>query len=148
MIKGSSIRICFSASELQKSIPKRSISRNQYFSDPFLLHPLFSSFAVVSQLGFKQDMISTILLIAAAAASSVSAHEHHGDPQVYLSAQGPHRERLWYNTLPGDGGTQVCHDTSRDSRCRTAPTSTLIGRLRLLRHLHLRSYSLFPLPSL
>jgi len=35
------------------------------------------------------------------------AHEHAGDPQVYLAAQGPHRERLWYNTLPGDGGTQA-----------------------------------------
>ncbi|KAG0641444.1 arginase family-domain-containing protein [Tuber brumale] len=34
-------------------------------------------------------------------------HEHSGSLQEHLSAQGPHRERLWYNVLPGDGGTQA-----------------------------------------
>ena len=37
----------------------------------------------------------------------VWGHEHSGSLQEHLSAQGPHRERLWYNVLPGDGGTQV-----------------------------------------
>ncbi|KAA8908820.1 arginase family-domain-containing protein [Sphaerosporella brunnea] len=52
-------------------------------------------------------MLSSALLLLAAAISPVFAHEHHGDPQVYLAAQGPHKDRLWYNTLPGDGGTQA-----------------------------------------
>lgn len=32
----------------------------------------------------------------------VTAHGEHGQSQL----AGPHRG-LWYNTLPGDGGTQV-----------------------------------------
>jgi agmatinase len=52
-------------------------------------------------------MLSSSLILLAAALSPVLCHQHHGDPKVYLSAQGPHRERLWYNTLPGDGGTQA-----------------------------------------
>ena len=53
--------------------------------------------------------MNAIIVIAGvlAAGGVVVAHEHQGDPRVYLSAQGPHKERLWYNTLPGDGGTQV-----------------------------------------
>ncbi|KAF3926064.1 Guanidinobutyrase [Dactylellina cionopaga] len=35
----------------------------------------------------------------------VLTHDHDG-PQVFLSSQGPHK-RLWYNRLPGDGGTQA-----------------------------------------
>lgn len=50
--------------------------------------------------------VSTLTQLALLASSAL-AHEHHGDPQEYLAAQGPHRDRLWYNTLPGDGGTQV-----------------------------------------
>lgn len=49
----------------------------------------------------------TTALVFLAAVSSVVAHEHEGSLQQPLNAQGPHRERLWYNTLPGDGGTQV-----------------------------------------
>lgn len=49
----------------------------------------------------------SFLLTLALAASTVLAHEHAGDPKVFLAAQGPHKERMWYNTLPGDGGTQV-----------------------------------------
>lgn len=43
---------------------------------------------------------STILAFAAA----VAAHGNHGVDQEPLN--GPH-EDLWYNVLPGDGGTQV-----------------------------------------
>ncbi|RPA95522.1 Arginase/deacetylase [Choiromyces venosus 120613-1] len=39
--------------------------------------------------------------------SGVWGHEHSGSLQEHLSVQGPHRERLWYNVLPGDGGTQA-----------------------------------------
>lgn len=49
----------------------------------------------------------TTALLFLAAISSVVGHEHTGSLQEPLNAQGPHRERLWYNTLPGDGGTQV-----------------------------------------
>lgn len=52
-------------------------------------------------------MIFPALLLLAAAVGPAVSHEHHGDPQIYLAAQGPHKERLWYNTLPGDGGTQA-----------------------------------------
>ncbi|KAI5805106.1 agmatinase [Geopyxis carbonaria] len=52
-------------------------------------------------------MRATTLLFLAAVSAVVGAHEHAGDPTVHLKAQGPHSERLWYNTLPGDGGTQA-----------------------------------------
>lgn len=42
---------------------------------------------------------SGILAIAAIAAA-------HGDHDHQEPIEGPH-ESLWYNTLPGDGGTQV-----------------------------------------
>lgn len=40
---------------------------------------------------------------AAAAATVVLAHGDHHDQEPL---EGPHK-KLWYNTLPGDGGTQV-----------------------------------------
>jgi agmatinase len=46
--------------------------------------------------------VSSALLSFAAA---VAAHGYHDHDQELL--EGPH-EGLWYNTLPGDGGTQVC----------------------------------------
>lgn len=48
---------------------------------------------------------STLLLLVAVGA--VFAHTHEGSLQEPLNAQGPHKERLWYNALPGDGGTQA-----------------------------------------
>lgn len=47
-------------------------------------------------------MFSKTYLFAALAAS-VTAHGVHEDQSPIL---GPHQS-LWYNTLPGDGGTQV-----------------------------------------
>jgi agmatinase len=44
------------------------------------------------------------LTTVAALAASVIAHGDHGHDQEPL--EGPHKS-LWYNTLPGDGGTQV-----------------------------------------
>ncbi|KAH8627250.1 Arginase/deacetylase [Alternaria alternata] len=49
--------------------------------------------------------------IVASFAATVAAHGDHGHDQEPLA--GPH-EGLWYNTLPGDGGTQVCASNSRD----------------------------------
>lgn len=42
----------------------------------------------------------------AALAAAVQAHGDHAHDQEPLA--GPHKS-LWYNTLPGDGGTQVCN---------------------------------------
>jgi len=44
------------------------------------------------------------LAAAAAIVGSTYAHGHH-DAQTPI--EGPH-QGLWYNQLPGDGGTQVC----------------------------------------
>ena len=43
-------------------------------------------------------------------AAAVAAHGDHGHDQDPLA--GPH-QGLWYNTLPGDGGTQAIGDLAR-----------------------------------
>lgn len=45
-------------------------------------------------------MFASLVVIGCAAVAA--AHEGHNQK----SLSGPH-ESLWYNTLPGDGGTQV-----------------------------------------
>jgi agmatinase len=45
--------------------------------------------------------LSSALLSFAAAVAAHGDHDHDQEPLA-----GPH-EGLWYNTLPGDGGTQV-----------------------------------------
>ena len=47
-------------------------------------------------------MLSTALF-AVLSAAVAAAHEHAGDPSIYLAAQGPHKQSFWYRTLPGDG---------------------------------------------
>ena len=44
-----------------------------------------------------------VLSFAAALVASVHGHGDHGSQEPIA---GPHKS-LWYNTLPGDGGTQV-----------------------------------------
>jgi hypothetical protein len=51
---------------------------------------------------FAKMRVSSVIFSFAAA---VAAHGDHGHDQEPLT--GP-LEKLWYNTLPGDGGTQVC----------------------------------------
>ena len=48
-------------------------------------------------------MFTNILAVAALAASAIA----HGYHEHQIPIAGPHKA-LWYNTLPGDGGTQVC----------------------------------------
>jgi hypothetical protein len=48
-------------------------------------------------------MLTNTLTVAALAASALA----HGDHEHQIPIAGPHKA-LWYNTLPGDGGTQVC----------------------------------------
>lgn len=50
--------------------------------------------------------LSSALLSFAAAVAAHGDHDHDQEPLA-----GPH-EGLWYNTLPGDGGTQVRHFAS------------------------------------
>lgn len=66
----------------------------QIFSCPLPLDFLVALEALTMKLS------CTFLSFAAA----VAAHGDHGHDQEPLA--GPH-EGLWYNTLPGDGGTQV-----------------------------------------
>ena len=47
-------------------------------------------------------MLSTALFVVLSAAVA-AAHEHAGDPAVYLAAQGPHKQSFWYRSLPSDG---------------------------------------------
>jgi hypothetical protein len=48
-------------------------------------------------------MLSATLTVALLAAGVIA----HGDHADQMQIAGPHKS-LWYNTLPGDGGTQVC----------------------------------------
>ncbi|KAK4998862.1 hypothetical protein LTR66_001995 [Elasticomyces elasticus] len=45
-----------------------------------------------------------LLTVGAALAAGAAAHGDHGSDQTPI--EGPHKG-LWYNTLPGDGGTQA-----------------------------------------
>jgi agmatinase len=47
-------------------------------------------------------MLTKILTVAFLATTALA----HGDHENQVPIQGPHKA-LWYNTLPGDGGTQV-----------------------------------------
>jgi agmatinase len=47
-------------------------------------------------------MISPVLAATFLAAGALA----HGDHEHQVPIAGPHKA-LWYNTLPGDGGTQV-----------------------------------------
>lgn len=51
----------------------------------------------------------TSLLTLVALSAIASAHGNHDQSPV----TGPHKQ-LWYNTLPGDGGTQVCISDTHD----------------------------------
>jgi hypothetical protein len=86
----------------------------------------------------------TTALLFLAAISSVVGHEHTGNLQEHLSAQGPHRERLWYNTLPGDGGTQVYLPLPL---ILWFILICLIGRLGILWHLHIWTPAILSMPS-
>lgn len=47
-------------------------------------------------------MLTTALSVALLSAIALA----HGDHEHQVPIAGPHKA-LWYNTLPGDGGTQV-----------------------------------------
>ena len=53
--------------------------------------------------GLCSTKMQKTLLIASYVAIA-AAHDGHADQEAI---SGPHKA-LWYNSLPGDGGTQVC----------------------------------------
>jgi agmatinase len=55
-------------------------------------------------------MLRTLVAVAGCAAVVLG----HGDHEDQTPIAGPHKS-LWYNTLPGDGGTQVGFPTSVSS---------------------------------
>lgn len=76
-----------------------------------------------------------------AISSLVAAHGDHSQTPL----AGPH-QGLWYNTLPGDGGTQV-GNRSLILRVKWLIISSISpGRLRLLRYLNFWSPALLPVP--
>jgi agmatinase len=52
-------------------------------------------------------MLGSLELFLLYLASFAQAHGDHNSQQEPIT--GPHKS-LWYNTLPGDGGTQVSKD--------------------------------------
>lgn len=82
-------------------------------------------------------MIASIAGFVALSALA-TAHGDHGQSQL----AGPH-QGLWYNTLPGDGGTQVNDPFELNSR-ETISLNEL-GRLRILRDLNFRPPALLPM---
>ena len=82
-----------------------------------------------------------LVTFAAALAAGVSAH---GDHSQEAFKEGPHKS-LWYNTLPGDGGTQVSDQTL--SEALFAAVDFSVGRLDLQWYLHLRSAAVPPMPQ-
>jgi hypothetical protein len=81
----------------------------------------------------KLVMFTTRSIALLSLAGSVVSHGHHDDQSPLL---GPHKS-LWYNTLPGDGGTQV-HFLNLFIQSSSGLT-VLVGRFCVFRHLHLWS---------
>lgn len=99
------------------------------FISPLQSYPLNQS---------RMKLSSALLTFAVA----VSAHGDHGYDQEPLA--GPHGG-LWYNTLPGDGGTQVL------GPCLlliiVLATDFSVGRFDLQWHIHVRPSAVSPLPQ-
>ena len=66
----------------------------------------------------------------------------HWDDHHQTPFSGPHKQ-LWYNALPGDGGTQV-NTVHLSSSVNTADMPQ--GRFRLLWYLHIWTVTILPLP--
>jgi hypothetical protein len=84
-------------------------------------------------------MLSNFLTVTVAVlASSAVAH---GDHEHQVPIAGPHKA-LWYNTLPGDGGTQVCPLT----RNRLEKSDSFAkGRFGFLWDFDVRSFAVLPM---
>lgn len=89
-------------------------------------------------------MFKSIAGILALASLSAAHGDHDQIPMA-----GPHKD-FWYNTLPGDGGTQVSRWVTVNIHHRDLETNRhdtlLLGWFSILRNIHLRSLALFPLP--
>lgn len=65
---------------------------------------LISSLLTFSPVAITVTMIANIFTIALLATGAL-AHGDHGHDQIPMQLFP--QKALWYNTLPGDGGTQV-----------------------------------------
>lgn len=100
---------------LSTSIPLDQFTRGTNIS-PFLLPNYLPIYLLAPSNQRNSKMRTTILTPAALAVTTiltfVNAHGH----QAPLKA-GPHKS-LWYNALPGDGGTQVRGSELQLPRCK------------------------------
>lgn len=103
------------------------------------LHPLVATVQRSVCLPRLKMLLKSLALLACA--SCALAHGDHDHDQTPIS--GPHKS-LWYNTLPGDGGTQVSRGTIRVLFGRLLTRGT--GRFCLLRNLDVWSTPLLPMP--
>lgn len=82
-------------------------------------------------------MLFPLVTVLAFVTSGLSHGDHDQTP-----ISGPHKS-LWYNTLPGDGGTQV----RRVAQLHWISIDQIPGRFCLLWHFYLRTFALPPLLS-
>lgn len=114
------------------------ISRREFPKFPECLILLLEE--MVCLLCLTVTMLKIFGTIAALAAA-VRAHGDHGSDQEPL--QGPHKS-LWYNTLPGDGGTQV---RAASVISQEFPQLIILtGGFSLLWHLDFRPSTILPMP--
>ena len=79
-----------------KIVEHAETARHKYTRTPRLYFPATVLIRVISRPLFTMFAVTLLAL-----STAVSAHGSHQTPLA-----GPHQS-LWYNTLPGDGGTQV-----------------------------------------
>jgi hypothetical protein len=97
---------------------------------------LYSSIVLIN----NSIMLSTALTVALLAVGVIA----HGDHAEQKPVAGPHKS-LWYNTLPGDGGTQVCQ--LAEMQVVTVKANFFSqGRLGLFWYLNIRPPAIFPMP--
>ena len=104
------------------------------FFPSFIFFHSFGSQLLLERLFMM--MLKALLLCACG--NIALAHSSHDQEPI----EGPHKS-LWYNTLPGDGGTQV--RAGLELEFRSIYTNVQQGRFSFLRHLDFRAVKLSPL---
>ena len=79
-----------------KIVEHAETARHKYIRTPRVYFP-----SAVLTLVISRPLFTMLAVTLLALSTAVSAHSSHQTPLA-----GPHQS-LWYNTLPGDGGTQV-----------------------------------------
>jgi hypothetical protein len=102
--------------------------------------PLLSSESYICWTLELAIMLTNILTIVFLTTSAIA----HGDHEHQVPIAGPHKA-LWYNTLPGDGGTQVC---PKGPNGFWNLVSCWTGRFRFLGHFDIRSSPILPMSGI